>query len=157
MMIRKLVLAGAAAWLASGAAWGQERPSYDEALTAVVDGGCERTEAERYVRFFCEEGEAFWYFTHEGTPEHEAYFVAPAYPLVVDRFSALPRDKQDVPVITNFGRGRPAGANDREEARERMKAWQAWQREVVEVSRKDVENMPPPKRDRRKLYPLQPS
>jgi hypothetical protein len=156
-MIRKLVVAGAAAWLAGGVAWGQTKPDYDEALTAVVDGGCERTETERYIRFFCEEGQAFWYFTHDGTPEHEAYFVAPAYPVLFKPFTVLPPDKQDVPIVSHFGRGRPAGANGREEARERMKAWQVWQREVLEASRKDAENMPPPRRDRGKLYPLEPA
>ncbi|HEX5007979.1 MAG TPA: hypothetical protein VFV70_12750 [Hyphomonadaceae bacterium] len=163
----RLAGVGLAAVLLGGAAWGQAvpRPSYQEALTAVTEGGCERTEAERYIRYYCGQSEALFYFTHEGRPEHEAYFVAPAYPVVFDRFTVVPpdlrRSPDDAPFVSNFssgfGRGRPVGATSREESRERMAAWSAWQREIIEVSRADAERMQARvKRDRGRLYPLEP-
>jgi hypothetical protein len=133
-----------AAAAVGGAAWGQAgpKPSYDGALTAVIEGGCQRTQAERYVRYFCEEGEAFWYFTHEGRPEHAAYFVAPAYRDLPDRFAS------------NFGHGDPYATKNREEAQERMKAWLAWQRDIIEISKADAASMPRQRRGKR--YPLEP-
>jgi hypothetical protein len=118
MMIRKLVFGSAMALLTCAMAWGQAKPTYDDALAAVTDGGCERSETERYVRFHCQEGEALWYFTHEGRPEHAAYFVAPAYPLFFDRFTVVPSDPRrspdDAPIVSSFSRGQPSGANSRE-------------------------------------------
>jgi hypothetical protein len=38
-----------------------------------------------------------------------------------------------------------------------MEAWQAWMREMIEVSRADAAAMQPkPRRERGKLYPLEP-
>jgi hypothetical protein len=163
MEMVRLAAVGLAAASVGGAAWGQAKPSYDEALTAVSNGACQRSESARYVRFYCPEGEALWYFTIEGRPEHEAYFVAPSYPVVFDRFTVVPPDPRrrpdDAPFVSSFSsgfsRGRPVDANSREEARERAAAWSAWLNEIIGVSRADAAAMQP-KRGRGKVYPLEP-
>ena len=167
MSIVRLAALGLALVATSGAASAQvEKPTYEQALNAVtagvLAGQCERTEAERYIRFYCEEGEALWYFTIEGRPEHEAYYVAPARPAVQGRLVVPRRDPgmrpDNAPVFSNFGHGTlsPRAASA-EERLERSKAQQAWMKDVIEASREDAERMNRPKRDRGRLYPLESS
>lgn len=146
MAIRKLALAGAAALLACGAAWGQQsKPTYEEALTAVTYGGCERADADRYIRFYCAEGEALWYFTIEGRPEHETYFVGPVRGFGGNR----------LPIA---GAYRGGSSQSREAALERIRVHQEWMRGIIKIWQQDAERMQAQlKRDRGRLYPLEPS
>lgn len=91
MKVHGLVM-GLALAAAGGAAWAQKAPpKYDDALKAVSNANCERSETERYVQFTCKQQEAIWYFTREGRPEHPAYRVMPDYKVVPPR-GTLPMD-----------------------------------------------------------------
>jgi hypothetical protein len=131
----------------SGAAWGQvrseKRPTYEEALTSVTWGGCQRADAERFIRFYCPEGEALWYFTVEGRPEHETYFVGP-----------VRESGRGMPI---FGDYRVSRSPSQEVAPERIRAHQEWVKGILKIWREDAERMRLLiKRDRGRLYPLEP-
>ena len=149
MDIVRLAGVGLAAAMLGGTAWGQAvpynqpKPSYEEALTAVTWGGCKRADAERYIRFFCPEGEALWYFTVEGRPEHETYFVGP-----------IRYVRHAMPI---FGDYRNKPSQSREGSLERIRAHQSWMGEILRIWREDAQRMQERLRDSGKLYPLEPS
>ena len=158
MDIVRLAGVGLAAMAVSGAAWGQMvnpamlRPGPEETLKAVADAGCERSETAAFVRFYCAEGEAFWYFTHEGRPEHPGYQVMSAHdsmPSGFDRFVIGPPPTKPAAQSTfGFGRG-GMGAN--------VEAYGAWTKAVYAAWQTDAANLRrPQKRGRGKLYPLEP-
>ena len=142
MDIVRLAGAGLAAVVICGAAWGQTpKPTYEDALTAVTEGGCKRTEAERYIRYYCEQSEALFYFTHEGRPEHTGYFIGPAYGF----------ERNLSPMVGGYD-GR--GVASREAALERIKVYHEWTREMIAVWQEDARRM---KGDSGlRLYPLEP-
>ena len=163
MMVRNLVLM-CAAMLACGATQAQtaaparEKPSYDEALAAMARVGCERSEAERYLRFFCKEAETFWYFTRQGRPEHAIYMAAPAYLYVVGPFTPEPYIDGEVIAWPILGPVRSNAGDDSDQAREQIDALRAWIKDVHDVWFKDAAEMGVPSyRRRSRSYPLVPS
>ena len=102
MVIRKLALAGAAAVLACGAAWGQGsshngwadkdpsgRPAaipfrevhgpgftHNRAVEKLTAAGCKREETDAFIRFDCETDPNRWYLTKPGRAEHPGIAVA---------------------------------------------------------------------------------
>jgi hypothetical protein len=153
-MVTGRLAALAVAIAASGAAWGQTSfdpgPAPDKLWEAVNSAGCERSETEAFVRFYCEEGGALWYFTHQGRPEHPAYQVMSVDDLPYDRFVLIPRDRRESGrQTTGFGRGGFGGNYETQSA---------WLRGIHDAWKEDVARLQlKPRRDRGKLYPLEPS
>jgi len=155
MIIRRLAVLGVA-MAACGAAWGQApppdfrlSPPYEDMLSAVAGAGCDRKETRSYIRFFCEKGQAAWYFTRAGRLEHPGYKTLPAY-RVQDRDDVLDANR-GLRQIDGFGRFDSAEKRD---------AYMAWMREVfvdLSESTSDPGIIPKFKREPRgKLYPLEP-
>jgi hypothetical protein len=136
------------------AALGQTRPGYElsapyeDVFRAVTEAGCERKETRSYIRFFCEEGQAFWYFTQVGRPEHPGYRALPSY---WGRENGAGTASRALRQINGFGRFDSAEKRD---------AYLAWMREVSADSAKSATDpglIPKFKREPRgKLYPLEP-
>jgi hypothetical protein len=124
-------------------AWGQQSPpAYEEALAAVSEGRCERAETDRHIRFYCEEGEALWYFTPERHTAHPTYFVAPGRTI-----------STKAPIV-----GGTKGRFASEEASQEWRAARvAWMRDIFAVWRADAQRLQPaPKRDGGRFYLLDP-
>jgi hypothetical protein len=153
-MIRLAVL-GVAALLCAmvcGAAWSQARqaaPSPEKALAAVIEAGCKRAEADSFIRFHCEEGQALWYFTREGRPEHPAYLVF--HDRQLDHSGLIIPDGE-LPQ-GRFGFGRGDSGSDHE-------AFKVWNKEVLKSWTRTAPHVSPffgKREPRGKVYPLDPS
>ena len=95
-------------------------PPYEEMLGAVAEAGCERSETSSFIRFFCEEGRAVWYFSQAGRLKHPDYRVLPAYrargPADI---AATNRALQQIKGVTWF------------DSAEELDAFMVWMREVI--------------------------
>ena len=127
---------------ASGAAQAQRPASYEEMPKTVTEANCERKETKSFIRFFCEEGRAFWYFTQAGKLEHPGYRALPAGRWSWDDTGAANRALQR---INGFGRFDSAEKRD---------AYLAWMREVSADSSSDAASPQFKREPRGKLYPL---
>jgi len=136
---------------AGGAAQAQTRPGYElsapyeDVFRAVTEANCERKETKSFIRFFCEEGDALWYFTQAGRLEHPGYRALPLFRGARDETWAANRALRQ---ISGFGRF---------DSRERLDAYMAWMREVVRDQSELARDAATPKfkrEPRGKLYPL---
>ena len=154
MISIRLAAATVAILAACGAAQAQRPPGYElsapyeDMFRAVTDAGCERKETGSFIRFFCEKGDAVWYFTQAGRVEHPGYRVLPVFRWGRDDNWAANRALRQ---INGFGRFDSAEKRD---------AYMAWMRQVVadqSESTRDTAIIPQFKREPRgKLYPLEP-
>jgi hypothetical protein len=156
MIAGRLAAFGIVVAAACGAAWGQARPPLDyvpkpgpeEALSAVLEAGCERSETASYVRFHCKEGEALWYFTPAGHAAHPSYLVFADHQLTYD--NAIIPDRKPRSGRLGFGRGGSGIDHD---------AFSAWNREVFKSWMASAPRVSPrfgEREPRGKLYPLEP-
>ncbi|MFT3722503.1 MAG: hypothetical protein QM773_02865 [Hyphomonadaceae bacterium] len=53
--------------------------TYDRAMEDVTSQGCERNDAETYIRFYCSDDRTIWFFTQPGRPEYPGYAIKLAY------------------------------------------------------------------------------
>jgi hypothetical protein len=120
----------------------------------VIEGQCERAETVRHIRFYCEESEAFWYFTHARQAAHPTYFVAQAY---WPPYNLLAAPDRTVSVNAPIVGGTRGGFTSNEGVEEWRAARVAWMRDTFAIWRADAQRaQPAPKRDGGRFYLLDP-